>query len=158
MKSWIYALPLGEMVLAEENGAITMVDFGGELPTGAERGETDLLRRCYHELEEYFAGTRRQFDLPLAPQGTPFQQKVWQALQTIPYGAVCSYGDIARQIGNPKASRAVGGANNRNPIAIMIPCHRVIGANGQLVGYGGGVDKKEALLSLERRVLEGKSC
>ena len=98
------------------------------------------------------------FDLPLAPKGTAFQQSVWRALESIPYGEVRSYGDIARQIGNPKACRAIGGANNRNPIAIVIPCHRVIGADGRLVGYGGGLDKKEMLLSLERQVMEAKTC
>ena len=97
------------------------------------------------------AGRRREFQLPLAPKGTEFQQKVWKALLDIPYGETRSYGEIARAIGNPKASRAVGMANNRNPIAIIIPCHRVIGSTGKLVGYGGGLDKKEFLLNLERQ-------
>ena len=145
-------------MIAAEDGAITDIRFGGELPHEAKPLETPLIKRCQEELREYFSGERQAFDLPLAPQGTAFQQSVWQALLTIPYGEVRSYGDIARQIGNPKASRAIGGANNRNPIAIVIPCHRVIGANGRLVGYGGGLDKKEMLLSLEQQVLEEKTC
>lgn len=158
MKAWVYTLPLGAMVIAEDEGAIVEVGFDAQLPLGAEQEETSLIKQCFQQLHEYFAGERTVFDLPLAPKGTAFQQSVWQALTTIPYGEVCSYGDIARQIGNPKACRAIGGANNRNPIAIIIPCHRVIGANGRLVGYGGGLDKKERLLALEQRVMEAKTC
>jgi methylated-DNA-[protein]-cysteine S-methyltransferase len=113
--------------------------------------ETPLLKKAAQELQEYFIGKRKRFDLPLSPQGTDFQQKVWKALQDIPYGAVCSYKDIARAIGNEKACRAVGGANNKNPISIIIPCHRVIGANGSLVGYGGGIEIKKQLLALEQK-------
>ena len=102
------------------------------------------------QLEEYFAGTRRDFDLVLKPQSTPFQSQVLEALQTIPYGEVCSYKDIAAQIGNPKAVRAVGTANGTNPIAIIIPCHRVIGSDGSLTGFGGGLDAKRHLLALEK--------
>lgn len=101
------------------------------------------------ELREYFAGERREFTLPLAPAGTPFQQQVWAALREIPYGATCSYGRIAGRIGRPKACRAVGMANNRNPIAIVVPCHRVVGASGALVGYAAGLEVKEKLLALE---------
>ena len=101
------------------------------------------------ELTEYFAGQRKSFDLPLEPKGTAFQQSVWRALCEIPYGETVSYGQIAERIGNKKACRAVGMANNRNPIAIIIPCHRVIGAGGKLTGYAGGLDKKEFLLELE---------
>lgn len=158
MEAWVYHFPIGEIMIAEEEGAITEISFAQELPKGAERRETPLIKRCQEELEEYFAGRRLTFDLPLAPKGTVFQQSVWRALESIPYGEVRSYGDIARQIGNPKACRAIGGANNRNPIAIVIPCHRVIGADGRLVGYGGGLDKKEMLLSLERQVMEAKTC
>ena len=106
---------------------------------------------CKQELEEYFAGTRQTFDLPLAPKGTAFQQKVWAALREIPYGQTRSYGEIAAIVGNPKASRAVGMANNQNPISILIPCHRVIGKDGSLTGYGGGTEKKKWLLELEQR-------
>lgn len=102
------------------------------------------------QLSEYFSGERRQFDVPITfLGGTPFQRKVWQALQDIPYGEVRTYKEIAQAIGIPKAVRAVGGANNKNPISILVPCHRVIGSNGALVGYGGGLDKKEYLLKLE---------
>lgn len=107
----------------------------------------DTLRR---QLQEYLAGTRREFSLPLHPVGTEFQQRVWKLLQTIPYGETWTYGELARAAGNPKASRAVGMANNRNPLAIVIPCHRVIGANGSLTGYAGGLDIKQRLLELER--------
>jgi methylated-DNA-[protein]-cysteine S-methyltransferase len=105
------------------------------------------------QLKAYFAGTLRQFDLPLAPAGTPFQQTVWQALREIPYGETVSYGQLARGIGRPAAVRAVGAANGRNPLAIVVPCHRVIGSDGRLVGYGGGLPAKSMLLELERRVV-----
>lgn len=109
-----------------------------------------LLKQAVQELDEYFCGERQEFTLPLAPQGTPFQHLVWDALQKIPYGTTCSYGEIAAAIGNPKASRAVGMANNRNPLPILVPCHRVIGADGKLVGYAGGLDIKRKLLALEQ--------
>ena len=99
---------------------------------------------------EYFSGRRQVFTLPLALEGTPFQHRVWEALRKIPYGSTCSYGEVAAAVGNPKASRAVGMANNRNPLPVLIPCHRVIGADGGLVGYGGGLDIKKKLLALER--------
>ena len=101
-------------------------------------------------MREYFAGRRKSFNLRLAPEGTPFQLQVWEQLQAIPYGRTISYGELACRIGNPSASRAVGLANGSNPIAIVIPCHRVIGANGKLTGFGGGLDVKEKLLALER--------
>ncbi len=109
-----------------------------------------LGQRTIDQLSQYLAGQRKQFDLPLAPQGTHFQKQVWQELCAIPYGQVRCYQDIARAIGNPKAARAVGMANHRNPIAIIIPCHRVIGKNGTLVGYAGGLAMKEKLLRLEK--------
>ena len=108
-----------------------------------------LLRRAEEQLGESFAGQRKEFDLPLAPAGTPFQQCCWQALCAIPYGRTRSYGAQAKAVGNPKASRAVGMANNRNPLPIVIPCHRVVGSSGKLVGYAGGLGIKEALLALE---------
>jgi methylated-DNA-[protein]-cysteine S-methyltransferase len=108
-------------------------------------------REAVRQLDEYFAGTRRRFDLPLAPAGTPFQQRVWQGLTEIPYGETISYAELARRIGRPAAVRAVGAANGRNPLAIVVPCHRVIGSDGRLVGYGGGLPVKAALLELERR-------
>jgi len=113
--------------------------------------ETPLLKRAGKQLMEYLAGERKEFDLPLALEGTEFQQAVWKALLSIPYGQTRSYSQIAASIGNPKACRAVGMANNRNPVAIIVPCHRVIGADGRLVGYGSGLDIKEKLLNLEKR-------
>ena len=107
------------------------------------------LRSAQRELEEYFAGERREFSLALEPVGTPFQKCVWQALRAIPYGQTISYGELARRIANPRAVRAVGLANGRNPISIIVPCHRVIGANGTLTGYGGGLERKRKLLALE---------
>jgi methylated-DNA-[protein]-cysteine S-methyltransferase len=111
------------------------------------------LGQAIRQLEAYFAGKLDNFNLLLSPQGTPFQQRVWSELQNIPYGETISYGELARRIGNPKASRAVGLANGANPLSIVIPCHRVIGANGKLTGYGGGLPIKEKLLALEKRQL-----
>ncbi|WP_223789248.1 methylated-DNA--[protein]-cysteine S-methyltransferase [Marinicella meishanensis] len=108
-----------------------------------------LTNRAKSQLREYFAGQRQSFDLPLAPQGTEFQQRVWQALLTIPYGQLASYRDMAQQLQQPKAVRAVGAANGKNPISIIVPCHRVIGANGSLTGYAGGLERKRWLLQHE---------
>ena len=106
-------------------------------------------RAAAEQLAEYFAGRRRAFDLPLAPRGTAFQRAVWEELVRVPYGRTVSYGELAARLGRPGASRAVGGANNKNPLPIVVPCHRVIGADGSLTGYGGGIDKKRTLLALE---------
>lgn len=141
--------PVGPMTLAADEEAITNVDFGMELPQGAELRSTPLLQKAADELNEYFAGTRRAFSVPLAPKGTAFQQLCWDALTRIPYGETISYGEEARRIQKPKASRAVGMANHYNPIAILIPCHRVIGKDGKLTGYGSGLPIKQFLLSLE---------
>lgn len=150
--------PLGRVRFVEEDGALARLELEGEgslppLPDAEERA-TPLLEEACAQLIDYLAGTRREFDLPLAPHGTAFQQKVWRALQDIPYGATRAYREIAAAVGSPRACRAVGLANNRNPIAVVIPCHRVIGADGRLVGYGGGLDIKEALLQLERRMAD----
>ena len=118
--------------------------------SGFEQCETPLIKKAAAQLNEYFNGERKTFDFPLAPRGTEFQLTVWKALQTIPYGKTCSYGQLAAKIGNPKACRAVGMANNRNPIAIIIPCHRVIGSNGSLTGYAGGLELKDKLIRLEK--------
>ena len=126
--------------------AVVAIAFG---KVGTELGRSDVADQAARELDEYFAGMRSQFDVKLAPHGTPFQMRVWQALQKIPYGVFPSYSDIAEAIGRPTATRAVGMANNRNPIPIMIPCHRVIGRNGDLVGFGGGLDMKRRLMDLE---------
>lgn len=145
--------PIGELLLAGEDGALAMIGF----PKGSMRRdpETDWiyneqpLAKARQQLEEYFAGTRKEFDLPLRIKGTEFQVSVLNALQEIPYGKTASYGEIARRIGRPKAVRAVGAANGRNPIPIVVPCHRVIGSSGDLTGFGGGLDTKAALLRLE---------
>ena len=141
---------LGRIGIEETDGFITYIHLPGQSRADSEGPETPLLSRAFTQLEEYFAGRRRVFDLPLKPEGTPFMRQVWQALLTVPYGHTASYKDIAEAIGNPKACRAVGMANNRNPISIVIPCHRIVGSNGALVGYGGGLDLKERLLRLER--------
>ncbi|MDT7043204.1 methylated-DNA--[protein]-cysteine S-methyltransferase [Candidatus Nitronereus thalassa] len=107
-------------------------------------------KKPIEQLKEYFSGKRKSFSIKLSPTGTPFQQQVWQALRSIPYGKTVSYGEIAKAIGKPKASRAVGAANGKNPVSIIVPCHRVIGSTGKLVGYGGGLPIKERLLSLEQ--------
>ena len=134
----------------EDNGtALTKINFEKQACNECEK-RSKLADMAVLQLEEYFSGKRSSFSLPMAPVGTQFMQDVWQALVTIPYGEVRSYRDIAKAIGNPKACRAVGMANNRNPLPIIIPCHRVIGANGKLVGYAGGLDCKEKLLALEK--------
>ena len=146
-----YQLPLGSIGIIEENEMLTAVFFAKEQSEiAAIHQETPLIKKAYTQLKEYFDGKRKTFNLPLAPQGTLFQQKVWQALQSIPYGSTKSYKDIAQQIDNDKSLRAVGNANHRNPIIIIIPCHRVIGSNGNLVGYANGLDKKIKLLQLEK--------
>lgn len=145
--------PIGELLLAGEEGALSMIGF----PKGSMRrepkadwifNEKPLAIACT-QLSEYFAGRRKAFDLSLKLNGTEFQVSVLEALQDIPYGQTTSYGEIAKRIGRPKAVRAVGAANGRNPIPIVIPCHRVIGSTGDLTGFGGGLDTKEALLRLE---------
>ena len=112
--------------------------------------ESNLLVQGIAELDEYFKGVRKEFSIPLDLQGTDFQKKVWEALCKVPCGSTATYGEIACMIGNPKASRAVGGANNKNPVPIIVPCHRIIGSNGKLVGYAGGVDMKQRLLEIEK--------
>lgn len=149
MNAYSFDSPVGPLCVQEEDGALIALNFGA----GQVQQPTPLLLEAQRQLTEYFAGQRQDFSLPLEMRGTPFQKRVWQALCTIPYGQTRTYGQIAAQIGNPKACRAVGMANNRNPIAIIVPCHRVIGSDGTLVGYGGGLHIKEALLSLERKVI-----
>ena len=147
-----YRTSIGLIGIAENGRSITNLWFPGENgPENALEKETSLLEETYGQLVGYLSGEREEFTVPLDPSGTPFQRTVWKCLLTIPYGQTRSYGEIARNIGSPLASRAVGMANNRNPIAILIPCHRVIGANGKLVGYAGGLDIKKSLLDLEER-------
>lgn len=148
---FFYQTEIGKIAITENGTAITGLYFSKEkFPEDAEEKETTLLKEAAKQLTEYFQGKRKRFELPLAPNGTEFQQKVWKALMDIPFGETRSYGEIAVSVGNPKAARAVGMANNRNPIPIFIPCHRVIGANGKLVGYGGGLEIKEYLLNIEK--------
>lgn len=149
---YVYDTALGKISLEETDGCISQVFFGPEgVCEESQIRESPLLRMAMQQLDAYLAGALQVFDLPLKPVGTAFQHKVWTALRTIPYGETRSYGAVAAAIGNPKAARAVGLANNHNPIAIITPCHRVIGAKGNLVGYAGGLDIKEKLLQLEAR-------
>ena len=141
-----YNSPIGPIYLAERDGAITHLVFRA---LDGVAGETPLLKECMKQLDAYFAGDLREFDLPLDPVGTEFQRRVWQTLQTIPYGTTWSYKMLAEAADCPRGYRAVGLANNRNPISILIPCHRVVGASGSLTGYGGGLSNKAFLLELE---------
>lgn len=144
----VFDTPVGPMALEGTEDALTAL-YLPNTPVEPVGAETPLLARGRGELLEYLAGKRRTFDLPLKPQGTPFQKKVWFALADIPYGQTITYGELARRVGCPKGSRAVGQANHRNPLPILLPCHRVVGANGTLTGYGGGLELKEWLLRLE---------
>ena len=162
---FFYDSPLGRIIIVEDSTAVTHLYFivgdaaaadtdlnytAESIFHGAVLEETPLLKEASRQLEEYFSGKRKEFSLPLAPAGTAFQQSVWNALKDIPYGQTRSYGQIARTLGNARAGRAVGMANSKNPISVIIPCHRVIGSDGKLVGYGGGLDKKAYLLALEK--------
>ncbi len=147
--------PLGALLLAGDGERLHLIGFpdgkGRTRHQSAWQQDDAVFLPVREQLAAYFAGELTQFDVPLAPEGTAFQQAVWAALTQIPYGKTCSYGEIAAQIGNPKASRAVGAANGQNPIPIIIPCHRVIGSTGNLTGFGGGLPAKVLLLSLEQR-------
>lgn len=155
MKHRIVDSPLGPITLiVDDAGVLTALHFHDQRyrPGEDARGERDdtVAPEAAAQLAEYFAGERTSFDVPLAPRGTPFQRRVWDALREIPYGATESYGRIAARIGAPTASRAVGAANGRNPLGIIVPCHRVVGASGALTGYAGGVERKRWLLDHER--------
>jgi methylated-DNA-[protein]-cysteine S-methyltransferase len=151
--------PVGTLLIAGDTQTIRKIYFprNGK-PVKPEPEWTESQRgpiaEAVRQLKQYFAGKRVDFDLPLAPEGTEFQRTVWRRLQEIPYGETISYGELAKRVGNPKASRAVGAANGSNPIPIVIPCHRVIGSNGKLTGFGGGLPTKERLLALESRQLQ----
>lgn len=151
--------PVGRLRLVADVGGLCGMFFEEESrPTAIEPHWVRAARpltRAHRQLDEYFAGKRQAFDLALNPHGTPFQLAVWMQLRRIPYATTISYGDLARRVGNPAASRAVGAANGRNPLSIIVPCHRVIGASGSLTGYGGGLPTKEFLLALERRTVHG---
>lgn len=151
--------PIGELVLVASDTALTAVHFPtsrhgppSPLSGGAERGN-EVLVRTREQLEEYFAGARTAFDLPLAAEGSAFERRVWDLLRTIPYGTTTSYAVLARRLGDAKATRAVGAANGRNPIPIIVPCHRVVGARGELTGFGGGLERKRWLLEHEGALL-----
>lgn len=148
MAIYYYNTIIGKIGIEEENENIIAVHFG-EIKDKKEIRETKLIKEASIQLFEYLEGKRKEFDLPLNPIGTDFMRNVWKALTSIPYGTTASYEDIAKKVNSPKACRAVGLANNKNPIPIFIPCHRVIGKNGKLVGYGGGLDIKEKLLDIE---------
>ncbi|HMM76090.1 MAG TPA: methylated-DNA--[protein]-cysteine S-methyltransferase [Gammaproteobacteria bacterium] len=151
-----YASPLGEILLVACDEGLTGLHFVDQkhFPKDASewmlRADHSVLCAARAQLEEYFAGRRRAFDLPLAARGTPFQRQVWKLLCEIPYGTTTSYGALASKLGQPTASRAVGAANGRNPIGIVVPCHRVVGSAGALTGYAGGLERKQALLALEQ--------
>ena len=147
--------PIGELVITASDSGLTGVWFPGKGPGAVARPDDErepagaVLARASEQLAEYFAGTRTTFDLPLDASGTAFERRVWDALRTVPYGTTLSYGELARRLGDPRATRAVGAANGKNPIPIIVPCHRVIGANGALTGFGGGLDRKRWLLEHE---------
>lgn len=148
-----YDGPLGTYALEEQNGFLTRLWLGDRmamLPGDTETSETPLLKEAHRQLTAYFARKQKKIDLPIAPVGTPFQLKIWRLLLEIPYGTTITYGELARRSGDVKASRAVGMANSRNPLPILIPCHRVVGSGGKLTGYTGGVNIKIGLLQIER--------
>lgn len=152
MKAFMYETIIGRIGIAEKDNGIARVYFGTDrIADGIEVVETELISEAASQLREYLDGRRREFSLPLSPSGTDFMKDVWRQLQEIPYGSTASYKEVAERIGRPRAVRAVGRANNLNPIPIFIPCHRVIGSNGKLVGYAGGLDLKKHLLDLESK-------
>lgn len=156
-QTW-YRSPLGWMLLEGTDQALSRVEFVDEEPEDSSTTEPDsyVLRAALRQLEDYFDGSLQGFDLPLDPSGTAFQQRVWEALRSIPYGHTQSYLDIARKLQDEKSVRAVGSANGKNPIAVVVPCHRVIGSNGSLVGYAGGIERKRWLLDWEQQRISGQ--
>jgi methylated-DNA-[protein]-cysteine S-methyltransferase len=152
MRHRIVPSPIGDLLLTGRDGAVAGVWMTPHRPDPSWASDDGSLAQAQRQLDEYFAGERRDFDLPLAPAGTPFQLAVWQELRRIPFGETRSYGEIARRLGRPAASRAVGLAAGGNPIAIVVPCHRVIGADGSLTGFGGGLQRKAWLLGHEQAV------
>ncbi len=149
MSEWIMESPISRLRLVSDGAALTAIEFHADGPVASGAPVDRVLRETVRQLGAYFDGRLRVFKLPLAPQGTPFQRAVWEALLAIPYGTTTSYGEIAERVGRPRAVRAVGAANGANPIPIVIPCHRIIGKSGALTGYGGGLSIKEHLLKLE---------
>lgn len=154
------ATPLGTMIAIARNGALAGLDFVDAKHAPAvsadwiEDAAAPPLRECARQLAEYFAGTRRRFDLPLAPEGTPFQQRVWHGIAGVPWGETITYAELASRAHAPGSARAAGAATGRNPLAIVVPCHRIVGANGTLTGYAGGLARKERLLALEGSLVD----
>ena len=147
-----YSSPVGPITLTSEGTGLTGLHTGKfRIPAGWQR-KPEMFKQAVLQLDRYFAGKLERFDVPLDLKGTAFQLKVWNAMLDIPHGETLSYGELAQRIGFPKAARAVGQASGRNPVAIIVPCHRVVGSNGSLTGYGGGLERKAALLDLEKRV------
>lgn len=149
IKGYSYKTPVGELTILENDGFLVEIAFGKSSEKAYRKEETSIVKSAYRQIEDYLSGKRKSFDLPLKPEGTEFQRLVWAALLDIPHGQTRSYQEVAEKIGRPKAYRAVGLANNKNPLPIVIPCHRVIGKDGKMVGYAGGLDIKEKLLSVE---------
>jgi methylated-DNA-[protein]-cysteine S-methyltransferase len=150
-RSTVLASPVGLLRITADDTGIREIWFGADPGADAGLADDPLLHRATSQLEEYFAGRRTSFDLPLAPVGSPFQRRVWEALRDIPYGQTESYGRLAARLGLGGGARAVGAAIGQNPLPIVVPCHRVIGADGRLVGYGGGLERKRVLLGIEAR-------
>ena len=152
---WEVASPVGPLLLSADEQGLRGISFqGGPHPSSPSPRWTrarEAFENAIAQLEEYFAGTRQRFELALAPEGSRFQREVWSMLRRIPYGETVTYGELARRLGNSSAARAVGAANGQNPIPIVIPCHRVVGSDGSLTGFGGGLDVKRRLLTLEAR-------
>ena len=156
----IVPAPIGKLLLIADGPVLRELRFAGSWEAGDiapdwRRGG-DVLARAEAQLDEYFAGNRREFDVPLAPDGTEFQHRVWHTLRAIPFGVTISYAELARRLGEPSAIRAVGAANGRNPIPVIIPCHRVIGSDGSMIGFGGGIELKKRLLQMEQMALPFK--
>ena len=149
MKHITLDTPIGRLLVGIEESKVISIAMADENHPCPTMPDTDFEKQIVQELEEYFNGERREFSFPIKPKGSPFQMAVWKELQQIPYGSTATYGEIAARIGNPKASRAVGMACNRNPILVAVPCHRVVGSNGKLTGFAAGIDKKKILLKLE---------
>ena len=146
----VFQTTLGPVVISEQDGAITELFFAKDTPDGEDKQITPLLKEAEKQLLEYLSGNRRKFDLKLEAKGTEFQKTVWNTLQEIPYGETRSYKQVAEMLGRPEASRAVGMANSKNPILVLTPCHRIVGSDGKLTGYAGGLEIKKTLLELEK--------
>ncbi len=149
--SAVFSTPLGALRLVSDGEALVAVTFGDQVPEGAVPGHDAVLAEARRQLAAYFEGEPVAFSVPVRPAGTPFQRRVWAALCEIPHGATLSYGALAARLGDPRAAQAVGAANGQNPVAVVVPCHRVVGADGSLTGYAGGLERKRALLDLESR-------